>query len=45
MAEKEIAYKVTVDSSQAQKSLGDLEDEFEALNEEIKKVPINSKGI
>lgn len=40
---KEVAYKISVDSSNAQKSLGDLEQEFEKLNEEIKQVPINSK--
>jgi len=41
--EKTVGIKVEVDSKQASKSLGDLETEFERLNEEIRKVPINSK--
>lgn len=43
MAEKEIGFKVQVDTSNATKTLGELEQDFERLNEEIKKVPINSK--
>ena len=41
--DKTVGIKVEVDSKQATKSLGDLENEFERLNEEIRKVPINSK--
>lgn len=43
MAGKETILKVKADTSQAQKSLGDLEKEFDDLNNQIKEVPVNSK--
>lgn len=43
MAGNKIAYQIDVDSKGAQKSLGQLEAEFEKLNKEIREVPKNSK--
>jgi hypothetical protein len=43
MAGNKIAYQIDVDSKGAQKSLGQLESEFEKLNKEIREVPKNSK--
>ena len=42
MAEK-IAIGIEVETGGAVKTMGDLERQFERLNEEIKKVPVNSK--
>ena len=43
MAEK-IALELNIDSKQSVKSLGDLEERAEQLNEELRKVPLGSKA-
>jgi len=43
MADKEVNLKIKVDTGSSIKTMGQLEDEFERLNEEIRKVPVNSK--
>lgn len=43
MAEKEVVYKISADTKNAQKSLGDLENEIKSLNEELKNVEEGSK--
>lgn len=40
---QEIAYNIKVNTDGSLKSLGQLEDEFEKLNKQIKEVPVNSK--
>jgi len=43
MADKKIAVEIDVNAKGASKTLGQLEADFERLNQEIKEVPLNSK--
>ena len=43
MSDKTLDIEIKVDAAQSEKTLGDLEKDFERLNEEIRNVPKNSK--